>query len=115
MPPTDVTGTFLPDEISFPARRGDTLLDVALDNGISLPHECGGNCSCTTCHVTILEGWENLSSIEYPENERLEDADSRGDRSRLACQALILRGHVTVRREVLEHDNGADYRPFVQK
>jgi hypothetical protein len=35
--------------------------------------------------------------VEYPEDERLEDAESRSVNSRLACQALVLRGHVVVR------------------
>ena len=37
--------TFLPEEFTVEGKRGDTILDVALENGISLPHECGGNCA----------------------------------------------------------------------
>jgi 2Fe-2S ferredoxin len=91
------TVTFLPANITITANRGDTLLDAALDHGIPIEHECGGNCSCTTCHVVVEEGWENLSPVEYPEDERLDDADNRSPKSRLACQALIQRGFVTVR------------------
>jgi 2Fe-2S ferredoxin len=97
MPEPPPSILFLPANVAVSARKGETLLDVALDHGIELPHECGGNCSCTTCHVVIEEGWENLSPIEYPEDERMDDAESRTARSRLACQALALRGFVTVR------------------
>ena len=31
--------------------KAESLLDVALNNGIKLDHACGGNCACTTCHV----------------------------------------------------------------
>jgi ferredoxin, 2Fe-2S len=97
MPAPLPTVTFLPAGVTVEARVGDTLLDAALDHGIALPHECGGNCSCTTCHVIVEKGREYLSAIEYPEDERLDDAEERTPRSRLACQALVQRGHVTVR------------------
>ena len=84
-----VTVTILPEEITVEAGAGDTLLDAALDNGIPLEHECGGNCSCTTCHVYIRSGAENLSPMEDPESYRLEFALDRRPESRLACQALI--------------------------
>lgn len=83
--------------VTAQANRGDTLLDAALNRGIALPHECGGNCSCTTCCVIIEEGMENLSAMEWPEDERLDTADERTSHSRLACQALLLGGAVTVR------------------
>lgn len=73
------------------AFTGDTLLDAALDNGIDLPHECGGNCTCTTCHVLVEQGAQCLSQIEPPEDERLQDTPLRTPHSRLACQALLRR------------------------
>ncbi len=88
---------FLPGHVEAAARSGDTLLDAALDSGIDLPHECGGNCTCTTCHVHIDYGAENLSPMEAPENERLDATPLRTDRSRLACQALLRGGEVAAR------------------
>ena len=80
--------------VTLAAHRGDTLLDAALEHGIDMPHECGGNCSCTTCHVTIETGLENLSPMEEPEDERLATAPDRTPRSRLGCQALLRGGAV---------------------
>src|SRR5262249_40130722 len=72
--------TFLPlnltvevDDKDFP--YGDhgkpgSLLDIALHNNIRLEHNCGGNCACTTCHVIVKEGEENLSPIESDEEDR---------------------------------------------
>jgi 2Fe-2S ferredoxin len=88
--------TFFPQGISVSARPGDTILDAALDNGIDLPHECGGNCACTTCHVAVEAGGEHLSLIEEVEAERLETAENRTASSRLGCQALLQGGDVTV-------------------
>jgi 2Fe-2S ferredoxin len=88
--------TFLPGPIPITARRGDTILDAALENGVELAHECGGNCACTTCHVWVQAGSENLSPMEEAEDDRLRDAEGRTSASRLACQALLQGGDVTV-------------------
>ena len=89
--------TFLPQERTVAARAGDTILDAALDNGIPLEHECGGNCACTTCHVYILYGMEHLSRIEDVEADRLTSAENRTAASRLGCQAILKGGTVMVR------------------
>lgn len=88
--------TFLPVGLSVPARVGDTILDAALDNGVALPHECGGNCACTTCHIYILEGAEFLSAMEDVEADRLSAAENGTAASRLGCQAILKNGAVTV-------------------
>lgn len=72
-----------------------SLLDVALNFGIELEHACGGNCACTTCHVIVRQGEQNLSPMEDQEADRLELAPGLTLHSRLACQAVVL-GDVTV-------------------
>src|SRR5512144_2573946 len=44
-----------------------SLLDIALNFGINLEHSCGGNCACTTCHVIVKEGDENLTEMDDDE------------------------------------------------
>ena len=40
------------------ADDGLTLMEVAVDNGISdIVAECGGACACATCHVYIADEW----------------------------------------------------------
>ena len=90
------TVTFLPSGIHITARVGDTILDAALDHGFDLPHECGGNCACTTCHVLVQSGAENLSAMEEAEDDRLGTTDTRTPASRLGCQAILRGGDVTV-------------------
>ena len=85
-----------PPGVVVVARVGDTLLDAALDHGVELPHECGGNCACTTCHVRIVAGSENLSVMEEVERDRLSTAEGRTPASRLGCQAILRGGDVTV-------------------
>ena len=65
--------TFLPlnrtvevDDGKYPLAdhgRPGSLLDIALANDIHLEHNCGGSCACTTCHVIVREGAENLSEM----------------------------------------------------
>src|SRR4051812_13865230 len=96
MEPSTLTVTFLPDGFAAEAVHGDTILDVAIQNGVDLPHDCGGNCACTTCHIRVDEGAEHLSAMEAVEDDRLSTADNRTAYSRLACQALLFGGPVSV-------------------
>ncbi len=94
---SEVALTFGPDGFTIHARSGDTILDAALDNGVDLPHECGGNCACTTCHIVVLEGANYLSLAEEVEIDRLHGAEGWTPQSRLGCQAILLGGDVHVR------------------
>jgi 2Fe-2S ferredoxin len=87
---------YLPSGVQIEARAGDTLLDAALDNGLNIQHECGGNCACTTCQVKVDSGGDNLSRIEEVEQDRLSTAEGRSAYSRLACQAILMGGEITV-------------------
>jgi 2Fe-2S ferredoxin len=73
-----------------------SILDLAMHFGIPLEHVCGGNCSCTTCHVVIEAGMENLSAMEQEEEDFVGMLDGGTERSRLACQTVV-KGDVTVR------------------
>jgi ferredoxin, 2Fe-2S len=99
--------TFLPEGKTVTFEHGklpykdhgkeESLLDVALNNGIRLDHACGGNCACTTCHVWVKEGAENLSEMEDDEADRLDMAADLQLNSRLGCQAVIAKpGKVVV-------------------
>ena len=75
---------------------GTSILDAALDNEIALDHNCGGNCACSTCHVIVLEGMENLSEMSEDEEDMLDSAVGLTLESRLACQCKV-KGDVKVR------------------
>ncbi|HUJ94871.1 MAG TPA: 2Fe-2S iron-sulfur cluster-binding protein [Terriglobales bacterium] len=77
--------------------KEESILDVALNYAIPLDHACGGNCACTTCHVWIKEGAENLSQMDDDEADRLDMAADLQLNSRLGCQAVITKpGKVVV-------------------
>ena len=73
----------------------ESFLDVAMNCGITLEHACGGSCACTTCHVIIRSGAENLSEMQEDEADRLDTAWDLRTNSRLGCQAVI-KGDVVV-------------------
>jgi len=67
----------------------ESFLDVAMNFGISLEHACGGSCACTTCHLIIRKGKQNLSEEQDNELDRLDTAWDLTTSSRLGCQAVI--------------------------
>lgn len=67
----------------------ESFLDVAMNLGVPLEHACGGSCACTTCHVIIRKGMQNLSEMEDNEADRLDTAWDLTTESRLGCQAVI--------------------------
>ena len=73
----------------------ESFLDVAMNFGIPLEHACGGSCACTTCHLYVRKGAENLSDAEDKEWDRLDTAWDLRPESRLGCQAVI-KGDVVV-------------------
>lgn len=97
--PNIVRVTFKPENktIEFPfgtlpyEGHGEPMsfLDVAENYGIFLDHACGGVCACTTCHIHVLEGAENLNEAEEKELDRTELSPGLQLNSRLGCQAVI--------------------------
>ena len=75
--------------------KPESILDVALNFGIHLEHACGGSCACTTCHVVVKAGDNNLSEADDDELDRLDMAADLTLHSRLGCQAVVT-GDVTV-------------------
>lgn len=75
--------------------KPESVLDVALNHAFDLEHACGGSCACTTCHIIVKEGMENLSEADDDELDRLDMAAGLTLRSRLGCQAVV-KGDVTV-------------------
>src|SRR5688572_32274653 len=76
-------------------RLPESFLDLAMNTGIPLEHACGGSCACTTCHLVVRKGMENLSEMSDAEADRLDTAWDLTTSSRLGCQAVI-KGDVTV-------------------
>ncbi|WP_394126968.1 ISC system 2Fe-2S type ferredoxin [Vibrio hepatarius] len=78
-----------PEGAVLEANSGDTVLDVALKNGISIEHACEKSCACTTCHVVIREGFDSLEESDELEDDMLDKAWGLEPESRLGCQAKV--------------------------
>ena len=73
------------------AEVGVTLMQSALDNGVpGIDGDCGGECSCATCHVMVVEKWTStLGGPNDSEEEMLDLNPERLFNSRLSCQIEI--------------------------
>lgn len=70
--------------------EGQTLLEIALGNDIELHHNCGGVCSCTTCHLYVGKGMEFIDEKSKREMNFLSRVINARENSRLGCQSLLL-------------------------
>lgn len=73
------------------AASGQTVMEVATENFVpGIVGECGGACSCATCHAYIDQPWfERLEPLDEMEEMMLEGAVEPGPQSRLCCQIKI--------------------------
>jgi ferredoxin, 2Fe-2S len=95
--PENKTVEFEPGKMPYSDHgKRNSVLDIALTNGVDLEHACGGSCACTTCHVIVVEGGQNLLEAEDDELDRLDMAAGLTLRSRLGCQAVVKGGDVKV-------------------
>jgi 2Fe-2S ferredoxin len=66
-----------------------SILDVALGHGLAIEHQCGGNLACSTCHVVVKKGFDQLEEASEKEEDYLDRAEGLTPTSRLACQAIV--------------------------
>jgi ferredoxin-2, mitochondrial len=72
------------------AREGESLLDVAHNNGIDLEGACESSLACSTCHVILTD--EVYDALEEPceeEEDLLDLAYGLTHTSRLGCQVKV--------------------------
>jgi 2Fe-2S ferredoxin len=79
-----------------------TVHDIEADNGASVMQaatsnlvpgilaDCGGSCSCATCHVYVDAAWlDRLPAASSTEKDMIECALHVQDNSRLSCQIQL--------------------------
>jgi 2Fe-2S ferredoxin len=71
--------------------NGHSVMQTAIDNGVpGIDADCGGQCSCATCHVIVTEEW--MAAVGKPgerEEEMLDLNPEREANSRLSCQVPV--------------------------
>jgi 2Fe-2S ferredoxin len=70
---------------------GTTVMENAIKNGVpGIVAECGGACSCATCHVHVDEAWKEKVGPPSPmEEDMLDFAFDVRPTSRLSCQIKV--------------------------
>lgn len=70
------------------AEDGQTVMEAALRGSVSgIVAECGGSCTCATCHIYVDEAWlEKTGERSLDEDEQLDNAYDVRANSRLSCQ-----------------------------
>jgi 2Fe-2S ferredoxin len=74
------------------AAVGDTVMAAAVRNGVpGIVAECGGNCSCATCHVYVDQAFATRVGPPGEMEEDLLDmaVAERRATSRLSCQIRV--------------------------
>jgi len=69
---------------------GQSILEVCLKNDIELHHNCGGVCACSTCHVYVHKGEDELEELTDREEDFIDRAVNPRLNSRLGCQCVLI-------------------------
>lgn len=86
---TDVNGV---ERVLNDAEEGVSLMELARRHGVDgILGDCGGGCSCATCHVYIGDAWWGaVGAPDDIETDLLDMvADVKQDHSRLGCQVRM--------------------------
>ena len=74
----------------------ETICEAALREGIKIEHACEMSCACTTCHIIVREGFDDLDEASETEEDMLDKAWGLESNSRLSCQTIPASGKFTV-------------------
>ncbi len=70
---------------------GTSVMQAAVDNMLDgIVGECGGSCSCATCHCYVDEQWvDKIAPADEMEKDMLECVLEPRPNSRLSCQIKV--------------------------
>jgi ferredoxin, 2Fe-2S len=73
------------------AENGSTVMETAIMNGVpGIIAECGGACTCATCHAYVDEAFaEIVGGPSMMEEDMLDFAYDVRPNSRLSCQIKV--------------------------
>ena len=80
IPTKTVTGDF----------KDMSILEITEEADVHLNHNCGGVCACSTCHIYVEKGDDQLEELSDKEEDFIDRATNPRLESRLACQCVIL-------------------------
>ena len=73
------------------AKVGGSVMQAAVSNGVpGIDADCGGSCSCATCHVFVNPEWlVAVGEVNPTEDAMLSLSADRQENSRLSCQIKV--------------------------
>lgn len=73
------------------AESGKSVMLAARENNVpGILADCGGQCSCSTCHVFVEPEWyEKTGGPNAVEEEVMDISVERRETSRLSCQITV--------------------------
>jgi ferredoxin, 2Fe-2S len=79
------------ERIETDGQNGSTVMETAIMNGVpGIVAECGGACTCATCHVYVDDAWtETVGGPSMMEEDMLDFAFDVKASSRLSCQIKV--------------------------
>jgi len=75
--------------LNAPTDMGLSLMEFLKANDCDILATCGGMALCATCHVEIIEGFDNLQEITDDEYAMLDTLPNITSTSRLSCQLQL--------------------------
>lgn len=87
---------FEPDGIEIEVPIGTSILEASNKAHAQVGSACGGVCGCSTCHVYVKQGLNDLAPASDREEDIMDKAFDVRANSRLGCQSKILRDTTVV-------------------
>jgi 2Fe-2S ferredoxin len=78
-----------PQGKTIESEPGKSLCEALLDADIEIEHACEMSCACTTCHVIVRHGFDELNESSDDEDDLLDMAWGLTPQSRLSCQVKL--------------------------
>lgn len=103
--------TTIQEVVAENVQKGYSILEVTEDVDVHLNHNCGGVCACSTCHVYVMKGGDDVEEISDKEEDFIDRAINPRLESRLACQCIILEDDADIeviipdQRQIIGHEH----------
>jgi len=89
------TVTFEDIDVTVSVPAGTRIIEVSEKVGAGITYGCREG-DCGTCIMKVTDGWENLTEPSVLEDKVLRE-NMAGKHNRLACQAQVLDGKISVK------------------
>lgn len=89
------TVTFEDIGVTVTVPAGTRMIEISEKVGAGIIYGCREG-DCGTCLMVVIAGWDNLSEPSVLEDKILRE-NMAGKNNRLACQAQVLGGEISVR------------------